>query len=230
MIQEKSDIVFGEFLEFQEKEAKYFEYKNFIKKYESMENEEIFNFFSDLKLLDFSWHVVWNKIYTRNLILKCIEKLKEFTYEINMCEDLLFSIYFFMNAKKLSFTHGDYYIYVKHSTNITNNNTLEILEKNVNDILKIFNFLNQNLDIQTIDKITFFKCKLALIYNEILKTNKFRNKKNIEFLIKKLFNFDEIYNKKYLSKISHDKYICTKKEFKNFDLLKIKELIGNKDI
>ena len=54
MIQEKSDIVFGEFLEFQEKEAKYFEYKNFIKKYESMENEEIFNFFSDLKLLDFS--------------------------------------------------------------------------------------------------------------------------------------------------------------------------------
>ena len=54
MIQEKSDIVFGEFLEFQENESKYFKYKNSTNKYDSMEDEKIFNLFADLKLLDFS--------------------------------------------------------------------------------------------------------------------------------------------------------------------------------
>lgn len=230
MIQDNSDIVFGEFLEYQEEQNKYYKNKNFIKKSEPIENEKILDYFFSQKMLDFSWHVVWNKVYKRDVVWKAIISLQKFTSCINMCEDLLFSIYFFTNAKKLSFSFDDYYIYVKHKSNMTSNRDSKIFQKNINDILLIFNFLGKNLDKRMNEKLIFFKCRLAKIYSDMLYSKKINNKNYFENLIRKIFDIDKQENKKYLMHFSHEQYINEKIEFKNFDLLKNKELICNDNI
>ena len=101
---------------------------------------------SDLLFLqagkDFSLHVVWNKVYRKDLWDKCEPYLKMQDKHLIMCEDVLYSSILFYFAKHLTNIHGDFVYYQQSedsSTGLSGNYKKYI--KNIEDIKNVFNTL-----------------------------------------------------------------------------------------
>ncbi|WP_346686692.1 HAD-IA family hydrolase [Megamonas hypermegale] len=91
---------------------------------------------------DFSLHVVWNKIYSRELWNKCYPYLKKQTQHLIMCEDVLFSSLFFYFANHITNIHNDFVYYTKREESSTGLNiNVNKCKKNIYDIELVFNFL-----------------------------------------------------------------------------------------
>lgn len=92
--------------------------------------------------LDFSLHVVWNKIYSRKLWEKCYPHLVKQTKHLIMCEDVLYSCLFYYFAENITNIHGDFVYYVQNnSSSINVDKNADKLKKNINDVQTVFNFL-----------------------------------------------------------------------------------------
>lgn len=63
----------------------------------------------------FIWHTVWNKIYSKTLLERCLPYLEKIKCRLIMGEDILFSTVFYAFAEKLSFCDNDCYFYFRHS-------------------------------------------------------------------------------------------------------------------
>lgn len=93
---------------------------------------------------DWSLHVVWNKIYRRDLWEKCIPYFKLQTEHLIMCEDVLYSSFLYYFCSHFTNIHGDFVYYTQSDLGSTQskNKSLKQLEKSINDIRHVFNILH----------------------------------------------------------------------------------------
>lgn len=97
----------------------------------------------DQEGMDFTLHVVWNKIYRKDLWMRCLPYFNMQKNHIVMCEDVLFSSILFYFANHITNIHGDFVYYVQNNnsaTSIENESTKKYM-KNIEDIYKVFVFL-----------------------------------------------------------------------------------------
>lgn len=92
---------------------------------------------------DYSLHVVWNKIYRRDLVERCLPYFALQTEHLIMCEDVLYSAVFYYFSQHLTNIHGDFVYYVQDNDSSTalNGNTRKYI-KNIKDIKHVFHVLN----------------------------------------------------------------------------------------
>ena len=88
---------------------------------------------------DFTLHVVWNKVYRRDLWNRCYPYLKQQDKHLIMCEDVLYSAVFFYFANHITNIHGDF-IYYYQSENASTSLNFNYLKckKNIDDLLYVF--------------------------------------------------------------------------------------------
>lgn len=95
---------------------------------------------------DYSLHVVWNKIYRRDLVEKCLPYLALQTEHLIMCEDVLYSSVFYYFSQHLTNIHGDFVYYVQDDDSSTglSGNTQKYIKniKDIKDINHVFHMLN----------------------------------------------------------------------------------------
>lgn len=93
---------------------------------------------------DWSLHVVWNKIYRRDLWEKCMPYFKLQTEHLIMCEDVLYSSFLCYFCSHFTNIHGDFVYYTQSDLGSTQskNKSLKQLEKSINDIRHVFNILH----------------------------------------------------------------------------------------
>lgn len=89
-----------------------------------LKGKQVMDAFMAVQGRNFSWTVVWNKLYTRKLWNKCFPMLDCFSREhghMIMWEDIAFSSALWAGAKKATNVHGAYYFYFKHDGASTHN-------------------------------------------------------------------------------------------------------------
>lgn len=70
---------------------------------------------------DFSWHLVWAKIYRRDLAQRVLSEFQGVSTRINMCEDVLYSIAFACQSESVFFAPSvEPYFYRRSDSNMTN--------------------------------------------------------------------------------------------------------------
>lgn len=192
-ISSNSDMVMGEI--YLEEDGKY--------KYHNLSHTRVMDidlYGSDVsKLLfdqegrDWSLHVVWNKIYRKDLWNKCYEYLKLQDKHLIMCEDVVFSSIFFYFSEHMTNIHGDFVYYVQHSKSSTScdNMSLQKIRKNLEDINLVFDFITSFFDNLIKDNrysnnIANWKKFLCKNWNKNIEKSNFKNidKK----ILKRIFN------------------------------------------
>lgn len=93
--------------------------------------------------MDFTIHVVWNKIYRRDLWNNCIKYFEMQKSHIVMCEDVLYSSILFYFAQHITNIHGDFVYYVQNKESITSliDGNVKKYNKNIDDICSVFDVL-----------------------------------------------------------------------------------------
>lgn len=97
---------------------------------------------------DFSWQVVWNKLVKREVIEKSLADLKEFSEKsghLIMCEDIAYSLTFYLNSNKVVNCHDVHLYYYKGSENSTTITTEKKFEKSLSDIVKVLDYMGHIL-------------------------------------------------------------------------------------
>ncbi len=118
-----SDIVVGEWCyDFDGASKNYLNLDPFrIRDYE-LTGDDILEAFMEQEGNCFSWWVVWNKLYRKDLWNRCKETFKTLSKEygrINMGEDFAFSSGLWCKAQKVSNVHGGLYFYFKYNGAMT---------------------------------------------------------------------------------------------------------------
>jgi HAD superfamily hydrolase (TIGR01549 family) len=92
---------------------------------------------------DWSLHVVWNKLYRRDLWDKCLPYFQLQTGHLIMCEDVLYSSFFYYFATHFTNIHGDFVYYTQSDSASTHqkNKPVNQIEKSINDIRHVFDIL-----------------------------------------------------------------------------------------
>lgn len=107
-----------------------------------LHDTEIINTLMEQHGLDFMWHVVWNKIYSRALWDRCYPYLNKQTEHLIMCEDVLYSVAFYTFARHFTNVHHDYYLYFQTASSSTGGSTTEKKYlKYFADIQLVFSFV-----------------------------------------------------------------------------------------
>lgn len=114
---------------------------------DELAGEEIRNRFFSQEGYCFSWHTVWNKIYSKKLWDKCFEYYKKLDQHIIMTEDIAFSSLLLYNAEKLTCEYSASYFYCKHPDASTDAENIKFskFEKNMHDLKCVFDFVESYL-------------------------------------------------------------------------------------
>lgn len=107
---EDADIVEGRIIREDENGYKFIQNNNNIL-IEKLTGEAIKEQFFTQEGLFYHWHVIWNKIYSKELWDKCLPYYKKQNKHLIMTEDLVFSSILFCNAKKYCSSQYDGYFY-----------------------------------------------------------------------------------------------------------------------
>lgn len=224
----RSDIVIGQFLyKFPSGNYTFLPLSDLNNRIIELKDQEILKTFFSQQGQDFAWHVLWNKIYSRDVIIKSIKVLEQNLKErcvdrLIMCEDVLWSSIIFSFAKKITNLHNNYYFYTRHSNNITSpDNSFEKTKKNVLDICVSFDiltsFLKTNKLSQFIDDSLVWKDRILLGWRNnarsLLKEKEF---KEIYDLISKNIDTDFVFNK------AKENYFYKQVPFTDFSYERIK--------
>lgn len=97
--------------------------------------------------LDFSWHTVWNKIYSMDLWKKARKHYDKITTHLLMTEDFAFSTVLFYYAKNIAKIENGALFYRQLASASTSslNISYDKCEKNINDLITSFNFVEDFL-------------------------------------------------------------------------------------
>lgn len=149
---EKADIVKAQFVMDDESQDRKYIY-NYINNRPrlKLEGRSITDRYFEQEGLDFSWHVVWGKLYSVELWEKCKPYYSWIDTHLIMTEDIAYSTPFFVFAKKYVEIDCDTYFYVQRkdaSTGITKN--IKKFEKNISDLGKAFDFREKFLKEQNL--------------------------------------------------------------------------------
>lgn len=116
--------------------------------FDKIQGEDVRRKYFEQKGLCFSWHTVWNKIYKKELWDKCFPYYKRIDTHLIMTEDIAFSSILFYFAESMAAVENDGYYYCENENASTNANktTLKRFTKNMQDIKRVFEFVNEFLD------------------------------------------------------------------------------------
>lgn len=144
--------------------------------------------------MSFSFHVVWNKLYKKELWNKSLPPLKQFANEhghMTMWEDLVFSSLMWKTAKRVKNTHARYYFYYKGNASAATNTVAKnnkTIEKYLSDSLAALNFLESILDEDNSDQKRYFEEWRAnissIVYNALGK-----KQQDYEHRVRNAFNY-----------------------------------------
>lgn len=119
-----------------------------------LEEREIDKNYFQQEGLDFSWHVIWGKLYSKKLWDQCVQYYEMIKIHLIMTEDIAYSTPLFVLAKKYIEIDCDTYFYVQRkdaSTSISKN--LKKFEKNISDLKVAFGFRDNFLKTMGLEKI-----------------------------------------------------------------------------
>lgn len=148
MIETDSDIVFGKTVWDDQGDRFIYNFHDSMLSFEVLEKDEIKERFFGQKLYCYSWHTVWNKLYSRHLWDKCLPILEQLDCHIVMTEDICFSSVLINEANRISKVDNEAYFYCVNSGASTDqsNISFERFEKNFGDIKTVFDFIDRYLE------------------------------------------------------------------------------------
>jgi len=145
-----SDITAGQFLSaYDDGRLEYFNLDP-LRAPLSYKGEDVFAHFIGQEGSCYSWHLVWNKLYTRTLWEAALPTLHRFSDahpRFVMCEDVAFSVALWLRAKHFEVVaDGAYYYYRQHAAASTLQNTSrERVLKNLRDTAGAFAFAAEEM-------------------------------------------------------------------------------------
>ena len=164
IVENNSDMVFGNtILEYDDGKRVVFNISDI--KFDKLEGSDILNSYFGQRGLNFSWHTVWNKIYTMDLWKKAVSHYSNIDSHLIMTEDFAFSTVLFYYANRITRVENDGLYYCKHeSSSSTSLSGLTIKKclKNLSDLITSFNFVEnfmKTVNIYDIYKDDFFEWK-----------------------------------------------------------------------
>lgn len=153
--------------------------------------EDIAKFLLEQYGMDYSLHVVWNKVYSKTLWDKALPVLKKQKKHLIMCEDVLFSCIIFSLAKHLTNIRGsDYYYYFKvdeASTSLKNAQYNKYC-KSVDDFELVFDFLKKYFSIKDGKSICNWHNIIQSIWRKNIENSNL-NKAQKKLLLEKFHNY-----------------------------------------
>ncbi len=105
--------------------------------------------------LNYSWSVIWNKIYKMEIWKKAAEHYKKVNKRLIMTEDIAFSTVLFYFANRVNKVNNDVIFYCQHqkSSTSTKNMSYEKIMGNITDLNTSFGFIEQFLkDVKAYDE------------------------------------------------------------------------------
>lgn len=140
-----SDLVLGEFvLEYPDG---HYEINDLMHVYNcdlDLRGKDIQHLLFEQHGLDYSLHVIWNKVIARSLWERIEPMLVRQRRSVTMCEDVIFSSFLYAYAEHLTNFHHDVVYYVQRSASSTGKDkSIASIEKTVSDIRTVFSFLHR---------------------------------------------------------------------------------------
>ncbi len=110
---------------------------------DALTGEKIRRAFYAQELNCYSWHTIWNKVYRRTLVEKCLPTLEKLTAHVIMTEDVAYSCVLLYEARSLKRIRGDGVFYCMHAASSTNAAYADQKKffKNYTDIITVFEFV-----------------------------------------------------------------------------------------
>lgn len=91
----------------------------------------------------YHWHVVWNKLYRRELWTTAMPVLERQTEHLVMLEDFIFSSVVLSAAKKYAVNTSARYFYIAHpNASISSNDKFEKISANISSMRRAFEFVD----------------------------------------------------------------------------------------
>lgn len=204
-----SDIVIGNtVLEYLEKER--YEYPLQRMNFSELTGKDILNNYFDQRGYNYSWYTIWNKIYSMKIWRKARKEYNNIKTKLTLTEDMVFSTVLFYYAKKVTKVENDAIFYCQNDSSITDvtNITVSKEEKNIDDMVTSFNFIESFMKKENIYnkyKECYHDWRKAFATNHkqiIIDSDKLKRKEKTKLLesLKKLS--DEYYNRDMLSYFS----------------------------
>jgi len=115
--------------------------------FEELNGEECYDEFYNQEGLNFSWHTLPNKIYSRRIWDKALVEYKKINKHFIMTEDLAFANVLFYYAKKVTKVDRVAFFYTKHEGASTSVNDMSFKKanKNLEDLTTSFSFVENFL-------------------------------------------------------------------------------------
>lgn len=212
--------------------GKQIEYKLFEKHFESLNGKECIDQYFKQKGLDFSWHTIWNKIYSKKLWDKAAKHYGDIKERLVMTEDFAFSTVLFYYCTKITQVQNDRIFYCQHDVTSTSiqDITFSKAEKNIHDMKVSFTFVENFMKkVGIYDKYKEPFNEWKHLYANQHRNNVKRAKKLSKAEKEKIYNIiDEFCDDK--SKIYNADFFYTIEVKYNDKLEKIKQLIASPKI
>lgn len=98
--------------------------------------------------LCYSWHVIWNKLYKKEIFDRALPYMLKMKDHLIMTEDIIFSVILITMAKSMDRAKRAEYYYWQNVSSITNEDEISFVEfqKKFSDVRKVFDFCRQYLE------------------------------------------------------------------------------------
>ncbi|NME53108.1 HAD-IA family hydrolase [Desulfovibrio piger] len=187
-----SDIVVGDFNIHRNATVTYFPRSVLRKTDIELVGDDVQQAFFEQAGRDFTWHVLWNKLYTRQLVERAFSFLESIDQHIVMCEDIMFSSLFFLLARKVANVHNNYYYYCRHDSNVTSDTSN--YKEHVSSICNVFSNIDYLIGI--ISGAEKYRIYLDEWYDRVLHSweKNAQSSDSILYIKSKMKNNNYIYN------------------------------------
>ncbi len=145
-IENSSDIVIGNtVLEYDNGKKEI--YNLFKMNFKELIGKECLDEYFRQEGLNFSWHTIWNKIYSMKIWNQAKPHYKKVNKKLIMTEDFAFSTVLFYYAKKVTKVNNDNIFYCQHENTSTSikDTSYDKVEKNIIDLKTSFSFVENFL-------------------------------------------------------------------------------------
>lgn len=149
--------------------------------FEYLEGTEIRKSFWEQEGYNYSWHTIWNKLYSINLWKQARPYYEKIQGHLIMTEDIAYSSVLFYFSKKVTTVPNDAIFYCENESASTNTQHLTFgkFSKNVRDIITVFDFVKeflteQNAPLNIMDHYENFRKYYAKMWDSCAKWN-FKN-------------------------------------------------------
>lgn len=229
-----SDMVIGNTVTVDENGYKFYynNYASFTRSHKAVDNNLLKTFLENEGSC-YAWHTVWNKVYSRELIDKCMPYFRKVDFHLIMLEDIAFSSVFYTHARRLEFADVDCYFYYRHSGASTSNDLPKSkVIKNILDAGNSFRFVescikeyNNDLYEEYKELYERLKARYHRIWSNNLKLSGLENDKEARNALREAFNKEEL-----IYPLQHDFYFYELTTRWSDRLLYIKKLIASDEV